>query len=1008
MANNYLVTDIQLENIANAIRNKSKETEKMGIEDMPEKIANLTGEMLIKPDSYPDYVRQETLRVANLARTKIKEDSIVSICMSDSHYPSPEATRAGAQHALMAAKSLTYLLPVDFIAHLGDIGFEDHNGENIIDVLKVNLEEILPMIKETQQDSIPLFAAIGNHDVGGYVTKDDATDTLESKWPGYMFQHFTGLVGERGVYGEDTTGGGYCYYDISDKKIRIFLLNSCESSVKTGNPDDTYVDTTQQKWLIERLIELNDKTDANEWGFIVLCHFPLDYIYMKYLSNIFKAFIEGKTPQIVSREFEIINGTEKPVFTAINYTQFGETTPYVFEQNKAKFIVQLHGHVHNFLTSQLHDNSNPPQQYDAWRMCIPNIQTDRENYYTTVGDINFQQDTSYLKTPGTAQDVSFVVNVINPSEEMIYSFTYGAGPEMRTIGYDFNRIKYNINFESKDKSISSSNPSAIIYDGSEYRTTLIPIEGYKLTKDTISIKMNGIEIKDEVLNLETGEIIIPKVIGNIEISAYTETAAYYTVTYELTNITKGSTAVDKIVNEGTPSYAKTTFVPTNENLLINPYLTKVTMGGQTIPVELVDNKYEIEISNVNSPIVIHIEAYASNLWKFAESQDSAAIYNNGLGYKDNCRIAWGAQSGDPPTTAVLEGYVTTGLIPYTITPTVLIAGEKDIEIFGVTIDEYLSNGELDSGIRAFAYSSSKSAFSNQLDGNQETSKISMSWEIQKIEDKHYKLVAKPASYAGLGIWNGKTIGYISFSFKGSGKDLVIKTNEITDEPVKLYSITYNLNGLTLSNNVTTIKENEKYYTKLEDSTKYKLDGTPIITMGTNDITDVAWNATTREIIIEKVTGNIMISANSIEVELTYDNLVSEPDLNYGYTDDYRQNSTGTIQAQAGWVTTGFIPWKPGDGTIRLGGDNIEFFETNSSNARLLFYDAEQQVLKSSDGSTFVALQGSGLINAGKLDETENTVFTYIPDNTLTNACYFRITAKGRGENMIVTINQPIS
>jgi len=79
-------------------------------------------------------------------------------------------------------------------------------------------------------------------------------------------------------------------------------------------------------------------------------------------------------------------------------------------------------------------------------MAIPNAEYNRENYYygkssegSTDGllwGIKFFQGTfategedgAYHKIPGTAQDVSFVVNVINPSEEMIYSFTYGAGP----------------------------------------------------------------------------------------------------------------------------------------------------------------------------------------------------------------------------------------------------------------------------------------------------------------------------------------------------------------------------------------------------------------------------------------------------------------------------------------------------------------------------------------------------------------------------------------------------
>lgn len=35
--------------------------------------------------------------------------------------------------------------------------------------------------------------------------------------------------------------------------------------------------------------------------------------------------------------------------------------------------------------------SGSPVQYDAWRMCIPNGQFNRENYYGEVGGINFAE-----------------------------------------------------------------------------------------------------------------------------------------------------------------------------------------------------------------------------------------------------------------------------------------------------------------------------------------------------------------------------------------------------------------------------------------------------------------------------------------------------------------------------------------------------------------------------------------------------------------------------------------
>lgn len=50
-------------------------------------------------------------------------------------------------------------------------------------------------------------------------------------------------------------------------------------------------------------------------------------------------------------------------------------------------------------------------------------QNNKAEYY----GIEFGEDTTYNKTAGTANDTAFVVNVVNPSEEKIYSFCYGAG-----------------------------------------------------------------------------------------------------------------------------------------------------------------------------------------------------------------------------------------------------------------------------------------------------------------------------------------------------------------------------------------------------------------------------------------------------------------------------------------------------------------------------------------------------------------------------------------------------
>ena len=108
--------------IADGFRASRGTTAKLSLDEMAVLAAENTGvEQNLKALDYPDYVRTETVRVANAVRTVLKDESIVSICLSDSHFPADTNTRNSGKHAMMAVKSLTYLLPVDFIAHLGEI-----------------------------------------------------------------------------------------------------------------------------------------------------------------------------------------------------------------------------------------------------------------------------------------------------------------------------------------------------------------------------------------------------------------------------------------------------------------------------------------------------------------------------------------------------------------------------------------------------------------------------------------------------------------------------------------------------------------------------------------------------------------------------------------------------------------------------------------------------------------------------------------------------------------------
>jgi hypothetical protein len=89
--------------------------------------------------------------------------------------------------------------------------------------------------------------------------------------------------------------GGYCYRDFPSNKIRVFLLNTAEGLVVGGHSQDTATSATQRAWFASKLQELNSKSDASAWSFIVLCHYPADYGASRPLSNLLAAYVEGSS-----------------------------------------------------------------------------------------------------------------------------------------------------------------------------------------------------------------------------------------------------------------------------------------------------------------------------------------------------------------------------------------------------------------------------------------------------------------------------------------------------------------------------------------------------------------------------------------------------------------------------------------------------------------------------------------------------------------------------------------
>ena len=521
MADMYLVSNTDMVGVADEIRAKSG---KSGALVFPvgwkEALNSMKSEEKLLASEYQDYIHDGVLELVNKVRSVQTADTITFLATSDPHYPAEqtatteyESNKASTVLASKASKALAYMLNLDFTAFMGDacIGA----ASTTPDMAKKQMEDYLSFFDEANSD-VPCFLAIGNHDTGIYYHNAQTDGKVHTMTGEYLYNLFTSKsASENTVFG-GIQNGGYCYRDFPDKKLRVFLLNTSEKLVDLQKDQAMY--GAQRLWLANALIDLNSKSDASQWKFLTLAHYPADYGNTMPLSQLLKAYIEG-TSFTIADPNSPNNGYYVGDDTNVTVSFSGK--------NSAKFIAHFHGHIHNFLYSKMYVDGSPLSnsiQYDGVRVCIPNAQFNRENTYDTVGDrtgISFKDTNAYLKTANTKNGTSFVVNVIDPNEEVIHSFCFGAGYD-RLISFGatrYYRVTYDLtNFESSETIIS-------VEENTSYSTVLTKAIDEHEVK-TLTVTMGGEDVTSAVYS--NGIITIPKVTGDIVITAKAQMKANFT------------------------------------------------------------------------------------------------------------------------------------------------------------------------------------------------------------------------------------------------------------------------------------------------------------------------------------------------------------------------------------------------------------------------------------------------------------------------------------------------
>lgn len=478
-----LYEESSIRDIANAIREKNGTTTKYKVAEMGAAVTALPNEDTITHADIPSYVKAEALAVAEKVKAVMEADSIVFLAISDLHHTGSQADNwqtninAGNLHACQALKVLSYSLPqIDFACMLGDVTFG--NAKTTTQLMQQQFNQINGWLGEAWKN-IPQLRTVGNHDTGEYSTLVGAQFLKNNIWK----------YNEGAVYGSEEYG--YCYRDFAEKKLRVICLNTCEGETVSGESAAYCCSPEQLLWFAQTLYAVGSKADAAQWGIIVLGHYPLDLGGAYPTGNIVKAYVAG--------ESTVQNGV------TVNFNG----------HNSAKFIANVHGHNHCFQFGKLHSVANGQgTEFDAWRMCTPNACFYRNNSgVVTMNGISFGDPAPHDKTAGTGKDTAFNVNVINPSEQVLYSFCYGAGID-RTIGYAAT-VYHSIT--NTLTNVTTSNDAVAAEDGTAYSATITAADGY--TMSSVTVKMGGTDITSTAYNSDTGVVSIAAVTGDVVITA---------------------------------------------------------------------------------------------------------------------------------------------------------------------------------------------------------------------------------------------------------------------------------------------------------------------------------------------------------------------------------------------------------------------------------------------------------------------------------------------------------
>ena len=213
------------------------------------------------------------------------------------------------------------------------------------------------------------------------------------------------------AYLDNTTGSGDLFQDLETFKTRVITLQTAEDTVLSA----------QQLQQFAEALDLSGKTDAQDWGILILSHLPLDYgNLLDSAGRILDSYLSGTVVSILPAE----DAPEEALPVEYDFTG----------KNSAEIIGNIHGFTCCLQADNLYLAKDTGTMYRSpiVRICIPNMGVEGNNRFGINGTadsngIEYGEAETYGKVNGTENAIAFNVVTVDREAKVIHCVNYGAG-----------------------------------------------------------------------------------------------------------------------------------------------------------------------------------------------------------------------------------------------------------------------------------------------------------------------------------------------------------------------------------------------------------------------------------------------------------------------------------------------------------------------------------------------------------------------------------------------------